>query len=57
VAALGDRIIVYVNGQYAGEIRDNSLQRGKVSLMAGTYDESDESGCSFRNAWLWALPQ
>jgi hypothetical protein len=46
---------VYVNGNYAGAIADETHPRGSAALLAVTYDESDVTYCSFFNSWLWEI--
>jgi len=53
--AVGDTFWVYLNGEFAGELVDNTLPSGEVALLAGTYDESDETNCVFEDAWIWTL--
>jgi len=36
---IGDRIILYVNGELAAEVQDSDLTIGDVGLAIGTYDE------------------
>lgn len=55
LVALGDTFTVYINGQYAAQFTDDAHPDGLVSLMAGTYDESDETFCTFTDSWVWSL--
>ncbi len=36
---IGDRLILYVNGELAAEVQDSDLKIGDVGLTIGTYDE------------------
>ncbi|GAB4522156.1 MAG: hypothetical protein OHK0046_34390 [Anaerolineae bacterium] len=45
----------FINGQYAGEIRDGSNQTGGVSLAAETGDNSLFTRCLFEDVWVWNL--
>ncbi|MBZ0280314.1 MAG: pre-peptidase C-terminal domain-containing protein [Anaerolineae bacterium] len=53
--AVGNTFSVYLNGEFAGELIDDTLPSGEVALLAGTYDESDETNCVFEDAWIWTL--
>jgi|GEM_PF-274252 len=49
------RFIIYLNGEFVGEIRDGSNLVGGVALMASIGDESDSAGCIFERSWVWNL--
>jgi uncharacterized protein YgiM (DUF1202 family) len=49
----GGKFSAYINGKLAGEFSDNTLERGAVGMMAGTYSKSDETSCTFKDVWLW----
>lgn len=51
----GDLFTLYVNGGYGGQFQDATLAEGRVAVMAGTYDESDQTSCTFTRNWLWQL--
>jgi hypothetical protein len=53
VVAQGDTFKVYINGQFGGELTDKANAKGKIGLLAGTYEKSDKSGCTFTNGWVW----
>ena len=55
VVALNDRFIVYVNGQISAEFRDETLTEGDVFLLAGTFEASDETWCTFTDSWVWGF--
>ncbi|MBL8161465.1 MAG: pre-peptidase C-terminal domain-containing protein [Anaerolineae bacterium] len=55
LVALGDTFTVYINGQNAAQFTEATYPDGLVSLMAGTYDESDETFCTFTDSWVWSL--
>lgn len=55
LVARGQTFEVYVNGQMSGTFEDAQQAGGSVAVMAGTYDESDKTGCTFTNNWLWQL--
>jgi hypothetical protein len=53
--AAGDTFSVYVNGEYAAQFQDDTLETGVVGLMGGTFESSDESGCTFSDAFVFSL--
>ena len=53
LVATDDTFSVYINGGYASQFSDNSFPRGRVALFASTFDESDETNCTFTNSWVW----
>jgi WD40 repeat protein/type II secretory pathway predicted ATPase ExeA len=55
LVARGDTLRVYLNGEFAAEFNDREFERGTVALVAGTYDESEESFCEFDYAWVFEL--
>ncbi|MBC6934369.1 MAG: hypothetical protein DWB42_00845 [Chloroflexi bacterium] len=55
LVADGDTFDVYVNGEYADTFEADDLDSGRVGVMAGTYDESDETNCTFTRTWVWVL--
>ncbi len=57
LVAQGDTFSLYVNGNYSAQFQDDTLPSGQVAMMAGTFDESDESYCTFSNAWVYSLDE
>jgi hypothetical protein len=55
LVAVGDIFSVYINGRYAAQFRDDSLAEGFVGLMGGTYESSDETYCTFTDAFVYNL--
>jgi uncharacterized protein YraI len=55
VVAQDDSFLVYLNGQYADKFTDNRITDGAVGILAGTFEGSDKSSCTFSNSWLWKL--
>jgi hypothetical protein len=55
IVGIGDTFTVYINGEFAQTFTDSEHPRGEVALMAGTFDESEASSCTFTNAWVWDL--
>jgi hypothetical protein len=55
LVAVGDIFSVYVNGRYSAQFRDNSLTEGFLGLMGGTYENSDETYCTFTDAFVYNL--
>lgn len=53
--ALGDVFTLYINGQNSGQFQDSALANGQVSVLAGTYENSDETFCEFTNSKVWRL--
>jgi uncharacterized protein YraI len=53
--AAGDTFSVYVNGEYSAQFQDDTLETGVVGLMGGTFESSDESGCTFTDAFVFSL--
>ncbi|MFQ5613728.1 MAG: trypsin-like peptidase domain-containing protein [Anaerolineae bacterium] len=37
----GDRLALWVNGEFIDEVFDDTLSEGEISLVAGTYDEAN----------------
>ncbi len=55
LVARGNVFSIYLNGRPAGQFQDDSLTAGQVALMAGTFDESAETRCTFTNTWVFDL--
>jgi hypothetical protein len=55
LVGVGDTFSVYVNGNYSAQFQDDTLTNGLVGLMGGTYESSDESGCTFSDAFVFSL--
>ncbi|MEM6281201.1 MAG: hypothetical protein AAF787_03330 [Chloroflexota bacterium] len=48
--------VFFVNGEEVLEMVDEThSESGGVSIMSGTFEGSDESGCTFTNAGIWDL--
>ena len=55
IVVRGSGFDVYLNGAFADRFEDSALASGSVAVMFGTYDESDETSCTFTNSWIWDL--
>lgn len=55
LVARGESFTLYVNDQFGVQFEDDTLARGRVAVMAGTYDESEETSCTFTRNWVWQL--
>ncbi|MBZ0287224.1 MAG: SH3 domain-containing protein [Anaerolineae bacterium] len=55
LVGVGDTFSLYVNGEYSAQFQDDTLTNGLVGLMGGTYESSDESGCTFSDAFVFSL--
>jgi len=55
LVGVGDIFSVYVNGEYSAQFQDDTLTNGLVGLMGGTYESSDESGCTFSDSFVFSL--
>jgi hypothetical protein len=55
LVVVGDTFSVYVNGSYSAQFQDDTLTSGLVGMMGGTYESSDESSCSFADAFVFSL--
>jgi serine/threonine-protein kinase len=57
VVAINNRFDVFINNQFATTFRDSNatIRQGIVGVMASTFDESEETGCTFTNTWVWDL--
>lgn len=49
-----DKLSVYANGKRMGTTSSTTLTKGKIAWL--TWQESGETTCSFKNAWVWQLP-
>ncbi len=48
-----DKLSVYANGKRMGTTSSTALTEGKIAWL--TWQESGETTCSFKNAWVWQL--
>ncbi len=55
VSALGNKISVYVNGQFLAEVEDDSFRHGDIGFFAGTFDQPGVH-ISFDDLRVWAPP-
>jgi hypothetical protein len=55
LVGVGTTFSVYVNGHYSAQFQDDTLVNGLVGLMGGTFENSDESGCTFTDAFVFSL--
>lgn len=55
VVANGGNMYVFVNGELAYDTYDTTHERGRVGVVAGTFDDSAAAGCDFSNIWVWDL--
>jgi hypothetical protein len=55
LVAEGNTFSVYVNGQYSAQFTDETLTEGKVGIMGGTLEGSEESTCTFSNTFVYNL--
>ncbi len=55
VVRRGDRIGVYANGQFLGEVTDSSLPSGWVGLITGTFTGSPNADVYFDNFRLYSV--
>jgi hypothetical protein len=53
--ARGDTFEVYLNGEFATQFKDTHVPTGKAGILAGTFEKSDKTNCTFTNSWLWSL--
>jgi uncharacterized protein YraI len=55
LVVVGNTFSVYVNDEYSAQFQDDTLTSGLVGLMGGTFESSDESGCTFSDAFVYSL--
>jgi hypothetical protein len=56
LVAQGDNFVFFVNGQEVlSMVDDTHTESGGVSIMSGTFEGSNEAGCSFVNSRIWDL--
>ncbi|MEL7232976.1 MAG: hypothetical protein AAGK74_00690 [Chloroflexota bacterium] len=56
LVAQGNSFIFFVNGEEVLAMTDEThSESGGVSIMSGTFEGSDDSGCTFTNAGIWDL--
>jgi WD40 repeat protein/serine/threonine protein kinase len=53
LVGIGDTFQVYLNGGFVGEYQSDVFAQGSISVMATTYDESDEAHCTYLDSWVW----
>jgi hypothetical protein len=50
------KMVVFINGEYAGEFQDESHLSGSVLLSGATFKQSEgETSCTFTDNWIWDL--
>jgi hypothetical protein len=55
LVGVGGEFTLYINGERAETFHDDRLALGELGVLGGTYDASDESGCTFTDVWAWDL--
>lgn len=50
----GDNMSVYAKGKLLGKATSSEISTGSLAWFG--FQESGETSCSFKNAWLWVLP-
>jgi hypothetical protein len=55
LVAEGNLFRVFLNGLFAGEFRDSTLNSGAVALLGATGQGSDVVFCEFTDIWVWDL--
>lgn len=53
--AKGPRMTFFVNGTLLLDVTDETFSRGELAVTASTFDNSDESGCTFSNTVVWEI--
>ncbi|MCD4686482.1 MAG: SH3 domain-containing protein [Anaerolineae bacterium] len=53
IAATGTSLVALVNGTVAAQWTAATHQAGKVSVAMTTFDNSGQTYCLFRDAWIW----
>jgi hypothetical protein len=53
IVAIDDIFNVYINGEYVDFFRDDAFTEGAIALMGATFEGSDETYCTFTDAWVW----
>lgn len=55
IVAQGDTFTLFLNGEYAGQFRDDSRKWGRIAALMSTYNSSEKTNCSFNRLWVWNL--